>query len=191
MEWIDKEKVIEVVEKYKDVIVGLKVRMSKSVVCDSGIELMYVVCVLFCEILLLIMVYIGLVFFCIEEVVFFLEKDDVIIYYLNGKENNLFDEEGKLLFVLLDVVNCGVYLDVGYGNVSFFFKVVEVVKCYDIVFYIISMDIYWKNCIYGLVYSMVYVFLKFFYLGYLLEEVIDVVMKNVVEWFKKLEFGCI
>ena len=38
MEWIDKEKVIEAVEKYKDVIVGLKARMSKSVVCDSGIE---------------------------------------------------------------------------------------------------------------------------------------------------------
>ena len=31
MEWIDKEKVIEAVEKYKDVIVGLKARMSKSV----------------------------------------------------------------------------------------------------------------------------------------------------------------
>ena len=30
MEWIDKEKVIEAVEKYKDVIVGLKARMSKA-----------------------------------------------------------------------------------------------------------------------------------------------------------------
>ena len=52
-----------------------------------------------------IMVHIGSAPPRIEEVVPLLEKDDVITHYLNGKENNLFDEEGKPLPVLLDAVN--------------------------------------------------------------------------------------
>ena len=59
MEWIDKEKVIEAVEKYKDVIVGLKARMSKSVVCDSGIEPAHVARSLSRETSLPIMVHIS------------------------------------------------------------------------------------------------------------------------------------
>ena len=42
MAWMDEEKVINAVEKYRDLIVGLKARMSKSVVCDSGIEPLHV-----------------------------------------------------------------------------------------------------------------------------------------------------
>ena len=125
MEWIDKEKVIEAVEKYKDVIVGLKARMSKSVVCDSGIEPPHVARSLSRETSLPIMVHIGSAPPRIEEVVPLLEKDDVITHYLNGKENNLFDEEGKPLPVLLDAVKRGVHLDVGHGNASFSFKVAE------------------------------------------------------------------
>lgn len=87
MEWIDKEKVIEAVEKYKDVIVGLKARMSKSVVCDSGIEPLHVARSLSRETSLPIMVHIGSAPPRIEEVVPLLEKDDVITHYLNGKEN--------------------------------------------------------------------------------------------------------
>ena len=85
MEWIDKEKVIEAVEKYKDVIVGLKARMSKSVVCDSGIEPAHVARSLSRETSLPIMVHIGSAP-RIEEVVPLLEKDDVITHYLNGKK---------------------------------------------------------------------------------------------------------
>ena len=122
MEWIDKEKVIEAVEKYKDVIVGLKARMSKSVVCDSGIEPLHVARSLSRETSLPIMVHIGSAPPRIEEVVPLLEKDDVITHYLNGKENNLFDEEGKPLPVLLDAVNRGVHLDVGHGMLVFLLK---------------------------------------------------------------------
>ena len=46
----------------------------------------------------------------------------MITHYLNGKENNLFDEEGKPLPVLLDAVKRGVHLDVGHGNASFLLK---------------------------------------------------------------------
>ena len=53
------KKVIEAVEKYKDVIVGLKARMSKSVVCDSGIEPLHIARDLSRETSLPIMVHIG------------------------------------------------------------------------------------------------------------------------------------
>lgn len=59
---------------------------------------------MFSEILFLLMVYIGSGFFVIEEVVLILEKGDIIIYYLNGKVNNLFDNEGKLFLFLMEVI---------------------------------------------------------------------------------------
>ena len=189
MEWIDKEKVIEAVEKYKDVIVGLKARMSKSVVCDSGIEPLHVARDLSRETSLPIMVHIGSAPPRIEEVVPLLEKDDVITHYLNGKENNLFDEEGKPLPVLLDAVKRGVHLDVGHGNASFSFKVAEAAKRHNITFHTISTDIYRKNRLHGPVYSMAHVLSKFLYLGYPLEEVIDAVTKHAAEWLKKPELG--
>ncbi|MFJ8240119.1 amidohydrolase/deacetylase family metallohydrolase [Bacillus tropicus] len=189
MEWIDKEKVIEAVEKYKDIIVGLKARMSKSVVCDSGIEPLHVARSLSRETSLPIMVHIGSAPPRIEEVVPLLEKDDVITHYLNGKENNLFDEEGKPLPVLLDAVKRGVHLDVGHGNASFSFKVAEAAKRHGIAFNTISTDIYRKNRVHGPVYSMAHVLSKFLYLGYPLEEVIDAVTKNAAEWLKKPELG--
>ena len=107
MEWIDKEKVIDAVEKYKDVIVGLKARMSKSVVCDSGIEPLHVARNFICVKHGLPLWYISVQrLHDIEEVLHLLEKkDDVLHIILNGKENNLFDEEGKPLPVFIKAVN--------------------------------------------------------------------------------------
>ena len=110
----------------------------------------------------------------IEEVVPLFRKDDVITHYLNGKENNLFDEEGKPLPVLLDAVKRGVHLDVGHGNASFSFKVAEA-RSVTISSLIRLVQIFTGRI--HIPYSMAHVLSKFLYLGYPLEEVIDAVTK--------------
>jgi len=191
LEWIDKGKVLQAVNDYKEVIVGLKARISKSVVCDNGIEPLRMARALSSETALPLMVHIGSGPPFIDEIIPLLEKRDIITHYLNGKQNNLFDAQGKPLQVLKDAIERGVHLDVGHGTASFSFKVAEAAKIHKIGLDTISTDIYRNNRINGPVYSMANVLTKFLSLGYSLEEVIAAVTTNAANWLQKPELACI
>ncbi|MFM9279754.1 amidohydrolase/deacetylase family metallohydrolase [Paenibacillus jiagnxiensis] len=189
LEWIDKEKVREAVTLYPDFIVGLKARISRSVVKDSGIRPLQLARELSEENGLHLMVHIGSAPPQIEEVIPLLAKGDVVTHYLNGKPNNLFDEAGKPLSVLVDAVKRGVHLDVGHGSASFSFRVAEHAKQNGIQPDTISTDIYRGNRLNGPVYSMANVLSKFLYLGYSLEEVIHAVTVKAADWLGRPELG--
>lgn len=189
LEWIDQEKVVQAFNEYKEAIVGLKARISKSVVRDSGIEPLRIARSLSSETSLPLMVHIGSGPPNIEEVIPLLEKRDVITHYLNGKQNNLFDAKGNPLQVLKDAIERGVHLDVGHGTASFSFKVAEAAKRHHIGLDTISTDIYRGNRLNGPVHSMANVLTKFLYLGYSLEEVIAAVTTHAADWLKKPELG--
>ncbi|MFB6362857.1 amidohydrolase/deacetylase family metallohydrolase [Paenibacillus elgii] len=187
--WIDREQAVQAVGAHKDLIVGLKARISNSVVGESGIEPLLIARGLSRETSLPIMVHIGSGPPDIEEIVPLLERSDVITHYLNGKANNLFDGEGKPLQVLKDAVARGVHLDVGHGTRSFSFKAAEAAKRHGIELQTISTDIYRGNRLNGPVYSMAHVLSKFLYLGYSLEEVIATVTTHAADWLKRPELG--
>lgn len=189
LQWIDKEKVVQAVKKHKDAIVGLKARISKSVVGESGIEPLRIARVLSGETSLPLMVHIGSGPPNIEEVIPLLEKKDVITHYLNGKQNNLFDEKGNPLKVLKDAIHRGIHLDVGHGTASFSFQVAEAAKRHHIDLNTISTDIYRRNRLNGPVYNMANVLSKFLHLGYSLDEVIAAVTSNAANWLEKPELG--
>lgn len=189
MTWINHEKVLEAVRKYADFIVGLKARISKSVVRDSGIEPLRAARAISSATALPLMVHIGSGPPSIEDVISLLEKKDIITHYLNGKANNLFDKEGKPLYVLTKAIERGVHLDVGHGTASFSFKVAEAAKKHHIGLDTISTDIYRGNRLNGPVFSMSHVLTKFLYLGYSLEEVIAAVTTHAANWLNKPELG--
>lgn len=189
LNWIDKQKVMDAVGVHKELVVGLKARISQSVVGASGIKPLRIARELSKEASLPLMVHIGSGPPSIEEVIPFLEKRDIITHYLNGKDNNLFDEEGKPLQILTDAIARGVHLDVGHGTASFSFKVAELAKRHAIHFDTISTDIYRGNRLNGPVYSMENVLTKFLSLGYPLKEVIGAVTANAAHWLGKPELG--
>ncbi len=189
LDWIDKGQVLEVVNKYNDFIVGLKARMSKSVVGDLGVKPLRIARELSSETSLPLMVHIGSGPPYIEDIVSILQKDDIITHYLNGKSNNLFDDAGKPLQVLIDAVERGVCLDVGHGTASFSFKVAEDARKNAIGLGTISTDIYRGNRLNGPVYSMANVLSKFLYLGYSLQEVINAITTKPATWLHKPELG--
>jgi dihydroorotase len=189
--WIDEAKALQAVQEHSEFIVGLKARISKSVVCGNGLEPLHRARALSKITSLPLMVHIGSGPPGIEEILPLLETKDIITHYLNGKANNLFDDEGKPLQVLLDAIGRGVHLDVGHGTASFSFRVAEAAKRHRIRLGTISTDIYRGNRLKGPVYSMAYVLSKFLYLGYSLEEVIAAVTTCAAEWFGKPELGCI
>lgn len=189
LEWIDQGKVVSAVNKYKDIIVGLKARISKSVVGDSGIEPLRIARGLSHETSLPLMVHIGSGPPDIKEVIPLLEKKDVITHYLNGKTNNLFNLDGEPLQVLTDAIERGVHLDVGHGTASFSFKIAEAAKRHHIGLDTISTDIYRGNRLNGPVYSMANVLSKFLDLGYSLEDIIAAVTTHAAGWLNKPELG--
>lgn len=189
LDWIDKGKVIQAVNDYKESIVGLKARISKSVVCESGIEPLRIARALSIETSLPLMVHIGSGPPNIDEIIPLLEKRDVITHYLNGKQNNLFDAKENPLQVFKDAIERGVHLDVGHGTASFSFKVAEAAKRHHIGLNTISTDIYRRNRMDGPVYSLANVLTKFLSLGYSLEEVIAAATTNAANWLEKPELG--
>lgn len=189
LEWIDPAKVLEAAAAYPDFIVGLKARISRSVVKDSGIQPLKLARSLSEETELPLMVHIGSAPPAISEVLELLRPGDVITHYLNGKSNNLFHADGTPLQGLLDAAARGVHLDVGHGTASFSFRVAEQAKAAGVALDTISTDIYRGNRLNGPVYSMSNVLTKFLYLGYSLEEVIRAVTSSVAAWLGKPELG--
>lgn len=189
LEWIDRDKVLEAVATYPEFIVGLKARISQSVVKDSGIQPLKLARTLSEETKLPLMVHIGSAPPAISEVLKLLQPGDVITHYLNGKSNNLFHADGTPLQGLLEAVAQGVHLDVGHGTASFSFQIAEQAKAAGIALNTISTDIYRGNRLNGPVYSMSNVLTKFLILGYSLEEVIQAVTVSAAEWLGKPELG--
>lgn len=189
MEWIDREKVRLALEQYRPDIVGLKARISRSVVLDQGVEPLEAARELSDETGLPLMVHIGSGPPDIREVLPLLQRRDIVTHYLNGKLNNLFDDQGNPLEVLIDAVNRGVHLDVGHGTASFSFKVGEAARRHGIAPNTISTDIYRGNRLHGPVYDMASVLSKFLLLGYPLEQVIEAVTVHAAKWLGRPELG--
>uniref|UniRef100_UPI00403FA006 amidohydrolase/deacetylase family metallohydrolase n=1 Tax=Paenibacillus sp. FSL K6-1096 TaxID=2921460 RepID=UPI00403FA006 len=189
LEWIDRARAVEAAAAYPEFIVGLKARISQSVVKDSGIEPLKLARALSEELKLPLMVHIGSAPPAVTEVLKLLQPGDVITHYLNGKANNLFHADGTPLQELLDAAARGVQLDVGHGTASFSFRVAEQAKAAGIGLNTISTDIYRGNRLNGPVYSMADVLTKFLHLGYSLEEVIRAVTSSAAAWLGKPELG--
>lgn len=188
LSWLDMEKAKQAIESHNDLIVGLKARISQSVVGENGIVPLQLARELSNESGKPLMVHIGSAPPKIEEVIPLLKQGDVITHFLNGKENNLFDD-GKPLSVLQEAIERGVHLDVGHGTSSFSFEVAEAAKASGVRFDTISTDIYKDNRLNGPVYGMANLLTKFLALGYSLEEVIDGVTVNAANWLKKPALG--
>jgi len=186
---LNKEGLKQAVKENKDFIVGLKARISSSVVGQNDIEPLKVAREFSKETKLPLMVHIGSGPPDINDVLSLLKKKDVMTHFLNGKANNLFDETGKPLPAFLKTIKRGIHLDVGHGNASFSFKTAEQAKEYGIHFHTISTDIYRKNRLRGPVYSMANVLNKFLCLGYSLKEVINGVTVDAAAWLNKPELG--
>ncbi|TSB47488.1 amidohydrolase/deacetylase family metallohydrolase [Alkalicoccobacillus porphyridii] len=189
LEWIDRQAIHDAVRLNEDIVIGLKARISQSVVKENGVEPLLIARELSDETSKPLMVHIGSGPPHIEEVIPLLQTNDVITHYLNGKENNLFDKEGRPLSVLMDAISRGVHLDVGHGTASFSFKVAEAAKANNVHFDTISTDMYKGNRLNGPVYSMANLLTKFLSIGYSLEEVINGVTVNAANWLGKPELG--
>lgn len=189
MAWIDEEKLRTALMQHREFIVGLKARISRSVVKDSGLEPLKIARQWADRYELPLMVHIGSGPPAINDVMNLLQNGDIVTHFLNGKANNLFDQQGQPIAELQAAIARGVRLDVGHGTASFSFDVASQAKAAGIYPNTISTDIYRNNRLNGPVYSMADTMSKFLLLGYSLQEVVAMVTTQAAARLGRPELG--
>lgn len=184
------EAIEKAIAKYPDFIVGLKARMSGSVVCSSGIKPLQLAKQFGKKLNLPIMVHVGSSPPELKEILQYLEKDDILTHCFHEKDgNHIFRDDWTIEPALLQAIKRGVYLDIGHGTSSFSFRIAKKAKAAGVHFDSIGTDIYKGNQQFGPVYDMATTLTKFLALGYTLEEVIRAVTETPAGILKKPELG--
>ncbi|EOW6848863.1 amidohydrolase/deacetylase family metallohydrolase [Cronobacter sakazakii] len=179
---IDAAAAREAIARHPDFIVGLKARMSSSVVGDNGIAPLERAKAIQQENgHLPLMVHIGNGPPPLDEIAARLSQGDIITHCFNGKPNRILTPQGQLRASISDALGRGVRLDVGHGSASFSFEVARQAIALGILPHTISSDIYCRNRINGPVRSLAHVMSKFLAIGLSLPQVIDCVTLHAAQ----------
>lgn len=179
---IDADAAADAIKRYPDFIVGLKARMSSSVVGDNGITpLERAKAMQQANGGLPLMVHIGNNPPNLDEIADLLTSGDIITHCYNGKPNRILTPDGALRAAVSGALQRGVKLDVGHGTASFSFAVAKQAISMGILPDTISSDIYCRNRISGPVHSLARVMAKFLAIGMSLPQVIDCVTRHAAQ----------
>ncbi|WP_334329271.1 amidohydrolase/deacetylase family metallohydrolase [Companilactobacillus sp. HBUAS59699] len=196
MTQISLTEVQNVVDKYPDFVVGIKVRMSRSTVINNGInpliEAKYIQVKLHQR--LPLMVHIGTNPPELSEIIAVMERGDILTHCFNGKKNGILDEGDNIHDFVQDGYEHGIIFDVGHGSGSFNFHTAEVAKKYKMSPETLSTGIYQLNRENGPVYDMSTCIEKMLIVGYKLAEIIPMITLRPAKNFNlkhkgKLEAG--
>ena len=149
-------------------LVGIKVRMSYSVVKQNGLLPLIHAKKLSKATNLPLMVHIGNAPPALGDILNLLEKRDIVTHFLHGKPGGILDFKKEYI----SAANRGVTFDVGHGTSSFCFRTAEKVLSLGKVNFTISTDVYEKN-LSTPVGSLMETMSKFFALGYSLEDIVS------------------
>lgn len=188
MKNLDFELAEKYLEKYPNFLLGLKARISRSIVKENGIKPLEKTINFIKNKNLKLMVHVGNAPPTIQEILNLLGKNTILSHYLNGKTNSILNED-KIIKEFTEALERGMLLDVAHGTESFAFSTGRIAKREGIPLHLTSTDIYDSNRENGPVYSLAKVMTKLLYLGYTLEEVINSVTKNPAEIFQLKNTG--
>ncbi|MCX8982745.1 amidohydrolase/deacetylase family metallohydrolase [Citrobacter portucalensis] len=187
---IDADAVREAVKRHPDFIVGLKARMSSSVVGENGITPLDRAKAMQAQNGdLPLMVHIGNNPPDLDEIAERLSAGDIITHCYNGKPNRILTPQGELRASVTRAISHGVRLDVGHGTASLSFAVAKRAIELGILPHTISSDIYCRNRISGPVHSLANVMSKFLAIGMSLPQVIECVTANAADGLRLKQKG--
>lgn len=167
----DVERAIDVCERNRDVIQGVKVRLGKSMVGRNGLLPLTLAKRVSDAVKMPIMVHVGDTPNPLSEILAELRKGDVMTHCFHGHEHGILDAEGSVLPQAHEAITRGVVFDVGHGAGSFSFDVAEKALAQGLVPGTISSDLHSYN-VFGPVFDLGTTMSKFLYLGLSLDEVL-------------------
>ncbi|GHI92563.1 amidohydrolase/deacetylase family metallohydrolase [Streptomyces olivaceus] len=160
-----------------DTVRGVKVRMSRSVLGDNGLEPLRAAKRITAEVAaatgrtLPVMVHVGNAPPALGDVLDLLGPGDIVTHAFHGKPGGLFPDTEEPLPQALAALRRGVRLDVGHGSASFAFDTMERALAAGIRPHTISTDIHREN-VPGPVHSLTTTMTKLLAVGLTLNETV-------------------
>lgn len=172
---IREDLVKKVLTELPDFVIGIKARMSKTVIGENGITPL--------ELAKKIqkdnnnvplMVHIGSAPPELDEILAHMSKGDILTHCFNGKPNGILNQEtGKIKDFAWAAFEKGIVFDIGHGTDSFNFNVAETALKEGMKAESISTDIYIRNRENGPVYDLATTMEKLRVVGYDWTEIIE------------------
>jgi dihydroorotase len=173
-EYANVDKAFKTIEKNRDLILGVKVRLTKNSIVSkaSGMLPLHRAREAADAANVPIMIHPqGAWCGSIDDILSVMKKGDILTHCFHGLECGILDDKGNVRQSVHDAIERGVILDVGHGSGSFSWHVVETALKQGIQPQTISSDLHTYN-VNGPVYDLVNVLTKFLHLGLPLDDII-------------------
>ena len=185
---IDLKELMDVYETNRNIIKGIKIRASKYILRDFGMEAVNIAVNTAKLLNLPLVVHIGEPPAFLSELVRMLEPGSLITHCFNGKLGNSVVHNRELMIeVYKEGIDKGLLFDIGHGSSSFSFMAARKLIDSGIIPFSISTDIHGLN-INGPVYDLSTTMSKLMAAGLKLQQVIDCVTKNPAEFLLEKEW---
>lgn len=165
------ERAIGVCERHRNVIQGVKVRLSRSMVGNNGLQPLWLARRAAEAVGMPLMVHVGDTPSPLGEILSALRPGDILTHCFHGRKHGILDEKGEVLPEVGEAVKRGVVFDVGHGVGSFSFEVARRALRAGLAPGTISSDLHFYN-VNGPVFDLATTMSKFLLLGLPLSEVL-------------------
>ena len=169
---IDAKAALRTIEAHRDLIRGIKVRLSRDLVGQNARVALKTARETGEAAGLPIMVHVGGTPIPLTEILDELRAGDVMTHCYHGREDGILDERGQVLGAARRAVGRGVLFDVGHGKGSFSFAVARKALAQGFRPGTISSDLHVYN-LHGPVFDLATTMTKFLHLGLSLDEVVE------------------
>ncbi len=169
---IDKAAALRTIEAHRDLIRGIKVRLSRDLVGPNAHVALKTARETGEAAGLPIMVHVGETPIPLAEILDELRGGDVVTHCYHGREEGILDERGAVLAAARRAAARGVLFDVGHGKGSFSFAVARRALAQGFRPGTVSSDLHVYN-VHGPVFDLATTMSKFLHLGLSLDDVVD------------------
>jgi dihydroorotase len=171
LDYCDVDLCCKLIDRHRDLILGVKVRIDQHTTGASGIEPLRRARQAAERCDLPLMIHIGVGPPAIEAVLALLRPGDILTHCFTGNSMRIVDERGALLAAAKRAWDAGVIMDIGHGAGSFSFETAEALIGAGYRPDVISSDIH-QLSIHGPLFDMPTCMSKFLALGMPLDEVV-------------------
>ncbi|MGH2535379.1 MAG: amidohydrolase/deacetylase family metallohydrolase [Thermomicrobiales bacterium] len=174
VKWADVPKALQMIERNRDLILGVKVRLTRDSIvgANAGLKPLFLAREAADAAGLPIMVHPQDSWAAsLDEILDVMRGGDVLTHCFHGHQHGILDEGGKILSSVRAARNRGVIFDVGHGQGSFNWAVCERALAQDFAPTTISSDLHRYN-LHGPVFDLATTVSKFLHLGLELDDAI-------------------
>lgn len=182
LRYVNPKLAVRTIEKNRDVILGVKIRLTKNITDSHDLEALRLARQAADAVHLPLMVHIGDSHSPLKDILALLSKNDVVTHCFRGGDGGILDSSDRILPEVRAAAERGVRMDVGHGAGSFSFHTAERALEQDFLPGTISSDVHQYN-VNGPVFDLATTLSKFLYLGLTLDEVIKRATDNPAQTF--------